>query len=77
VGLKTGIRRGLLAHGGAHFAQSLVQTKLIDEYRLIVHPVALGSGLRLFAELGAAVRLKLADTTIFKTGTIAKVFQPT
>ena len=47
-----------------------------DEYRLIVHPVALGSGLRLFAELAAALRLKLADTTIFKTGTIAKICRP-
>lgn len=34
----------ILAHGGARFAQSLIATGLIDEYRLVVHPVALGRG---------------------------------
>ena len=33
----------LLAHGGARFARSLVETGLIDEYRLIIHPVILGA----------------------------------
>jgi riboflavin biosynthesis pyrimidine reductase len=36
----------LLAEGGARFARSLVQTSLIDEYRLVVHPVVLGAGER-------------------------------
>ena len=36
----------LLAHGGARFARSLVGTGLIDEYRLVVHPVVLGAGER-------------------------------
>jgi dihydrofolate reductase len=39
----------LLAQGGARFARSLVQTGLIDEYRLVVHPVVLGAGERLFS----------------------------
>ena len=34
----------LLAHGGARFARSLVETGLIDEYRLVIHPVVLGGG---------------------------------
>src|SRR4029079_2411246 len=38
----------LLAHGGVRFARSLVETGLIDEYRLIIHPVVLGAGERLF-----------------------------
>ena len=33
----------LLAHGGARFARSLVETGLIDEYRLMIHPVVLGA----------------------------------
>ena len=36
----------LLAHGGARFARSLVETGLIDEYRLLIHPVVLGEGER-------------------------------
>src|SRR3954465_15546883 len=39
----------LLAHGGIRFARSLVETGLIDEYRLVVHPVVLGAGERLFS----------------------------
>jgi dihydrofolate reductase len=39
----------LLAQGGARFARSLVETGLIDEYRLVVHPVVLGTGERLFS----------------------------
>lgn len=35
--------------GGSKFAQQIVQADLIDEYRLAIHPVALGDGLRLFA----------------------------
>ena len=38
----------LLAHGGVRFARSLVETGLIDEYRLMIHPVVLGAGERLF-----------------------------
>ena len=38
----------LLAHGGVRFARSLVETGLIDEYRLVIHPVVLGAGERIF-----------------------------
>jgi hypothetical protein len=41
----------------------------------LVHPVALGSGLRLFPELAAPIRLKLVGATTFKTGTVAKDFR--
>lgn len=68
--------KDLLAHGGARFAQSLVQTGLIDEYRLIVHPVALGNGLRLFPELARPLRLKLVDTVTFSTGAQANIYRP-
>src|SRR4051794_8059063 len=41
----------ILAHGGAHFSQSLVAEGLVDEYRLRVHPVALGDGLPRFPRM--------------------------
>ena len=48
--LKQESGKAILAHGGAEFAQSLSRLGLIDEYRLIVHPVYLAGGLPLFKE---------------------------
>ena len=61
----------LLAHGGARFARSLVQTGLIDEYRLLIHPVVLGAGERLFP---APLTIEPVSTTAFSGGAVAHVF---
>ena len=61
----------LLAQGGARFARSLVQTGLIDEYRLVVHPVVLGAGERLFS---APHTIESTSTTAFRGGAVAHVF---
>ena len=61
----------LLAHGGARFARSLVDTGLIDEYRLVVHPVLLGAGERLFT---APLAIEPISTTAFSGGAVAHVF---
>jgi len=68
--------KDILAHGGAEFAQSLAAAGLIDEYRLVVHPVALGKGLSLFGKLGKPLDLELHSTTIFRSGTAALVYRP-
>ena len=61
----------LLAQGGARFARSLVETGLIDEYRLVVHPVVLGAGERLFT---APLTIEPMSTTVFNGGAVAHVF---
>ena len=61
----------LLAHGGVRFARSLVQTGLIDEYRLVVHPVVLGAGEPLFP---APLTIEPISTTVFSGGAVAHVF---
>jgi dihydrofolate reductase len=61
----------LLAQGGARFARSLVETGLIDEYRLVVHPVVLGDGERLFT---APLSIRPISTTAFSGGAVAHVF---
>jgi dihydrofolate reductase len=61
----------LLAHGGVRFARSLVETGLIDEYRLVIHPVVLGAGERLFL---APLTIEPVSTTVFSGGTVAHVF---
>jgi dihydrofolate reductase len=66
----------ILAHGGAGFAQSLIKEGLIDEYRLLVHPVILGKGLPLFSTAPTPFDLKLVSSTPFKSGAIANVYIP-
>ena len=61
----------LLALGGVRFARSLVRTGLIDEYRLVVHPVVLGEGERLFT---APLAIEPVTTTAFSRGAVAHVF---
>lgn len=57
----------ILAHGGARFAHALAELGLIDEYRLIVHPVVLSDGLRLFAK---PTDLTLVDSRAFPGGAL-------
>ncbi|MGI8803993.1 MAG: dihydrofolate reductase family protein [Solirubrobacteraceae bacterium] len=57
----------LLVQGGVRFARSLAATGLIDEYRLVVHPVVLGAGERLFA---APLTLEPMSTTAFSGGAV-------
>jgi dihydrofolate reductase len=61
----------LLAQGGARFARSLVESGLIDEYRLVVHPVVLGAGERLFT---APLTIEPISATAFSGGAVAHVF---
>lgn len=65
----------LVAHGGTSFAQNLVQTGLIDEFWLAIHPVALGRGFHLFSGLKSPLDLKLESSMSFEAGTIANVYR--
>lgn len=62
----------LLALGGARFGRSLVEAGLVDEYRLVVHPVVLGAGEQLFP---APLALDPVSTTAFGGGVVAHVFR--
>jgi len=66
----------LMAHGGATFVQALSRRDLIDEYRLVILPVALGAGLPLFKDLPAPLRLRLVDARTYPDGTVIHVYQP-
>jgi len=76
LGLKAQPGSFLLAHGGAGFARSLVASGLIDEYRLVFHPVVLGRGQPLFSGLHSPVDLRLISATPFDTGVVVAVYQP-
>ena len=68
--------KDMLAWGGAAFAQSLSRLGLVDEYRLILQPVALGQGLPLFKGLTAPLRLELVDAHTYDTGAALHVYRP-
>jgi dihydrofolate reductase len=66
----------MIAWGGAAFAQSLSKLGLVDEYRLILQPVALGDGLPLFDDLATPLRLELIDAQTYNTGAALHVYRP-
>ena len=65
--LKAEDGKPILLHGGASLARAVSDLGLIDEYRLLVHPVALGEGLPLF---GDRIRLKLKESRTFQGGIV-------
>jgi len=66
----------IIAWGGAGFAQSLSRTGLVDEYVLVIHPVAFGGGLPMFQDLRDALRLELLEARTFDTGTVLHIYEP-
>lgn len=68
--------KSINAIGGASFASSLIAAHLVDVFRLAVHPVALGRGLPIFAELENPIRFKLEDLKQFETGAVIKIMRP-
>jgi dihydrofolate reductase len=66
----------IMAHGGAAFVQALSRLGLVDEYRLVILPVALGNGLPLFKDLAKPLRVDLAEARSFPDGTVIHVYQP-
>ncbi len=57
--------------GGIHLASTLMNAGLIDEYWILVHPVVVGSGRRLFEGIKEKIKLKLTNTQKFKSGVLA------
>jgi dihydrofolate reductase len=61
--------------GSAGLASFLLQQGLIDEYRVILNPVFLGSGRPLFQDVKARLRLKLSRTKLFQSGVVVLYYQ--
>lgn len=63
----------IMAHGGAAFVQALSRQQLIDEYRLVIAPVAVGGGLPLLKDLPTPLRLGLVEANSYSDGTLTLV----
>ena len=75
--LKQAVERDILIDGGSDLVNALLRHDLIDEYRLLVHPVVVGQGKRLFHEGSPMQALKLVEARTFATGVMALTYQPT
>jgi dihydrofolate reductase len=74
--LKTGDGPELQVHGSGNLIQTLLRHGLIDEFRLWVFPLVLGSGKRLFADGTIPAGLKLLDSTVSTTGVVIGTYEP-
>lgn len=68
--------RNILVAGSGNLTHTLMQHDLIDEYRLMVFPIILGSGKRLFKDGSGKKVLRLADTITFKSGVVILSYKP-
>jgi dihydrofolate reductase len=64
----------IVVHGSAQLVQSLIENDLVDELRLMVFPVVLGTGRRLFGETTDKRRLHLSSSTVVGDGVAIQVY---
>ena len=62
--------------GSGVLVQTLIENDLIDDYRLFVHPLVLGTGKRLFRQTPRPLPLRLVDCTPTTTGVLLLSYQP-
>ena len=67
--------KDLVVMGSGELIQSLMRGKLVDEYVLLIHPLVLGSGRRLFTA-GDAFALRLVGTKTTTNGVVIATYQP-
>jgi dihydrofolate reductase len=66
--------KDILLFGSGKLVESLMRHDLVDEYRLIVYPIVLGEGQKLFVD-GLPAKLRLVKSEVFSSGAIALTYQ--
>jgi dihydrofolate reductase len=66
----------IVVHGSAQLVQTLVENDLVDEFRLMVYPLVLGSGKRLFGETSDKKPLRLVESKVVGDGVAILIYQP-
>jgi dihydrofolate reductase len=66
----------ILVFGSAELASTLMEHDLVDEYRLMVHPVVVGGGKRLFGDAGETRGMRLVDTKPLGSGVVVLTYEP-
>ena len=75
--LKAQPGRDLLLQGSGGLLRWLLERDLVDELHLLIYPVVLGAGLRLFPEQGQTHALKLLESTLTPSGVMIQTYRPT
>ncbi len=75
TGLKRQDGKDITVHGSATLTQTLMRHDLVDRYRLLVYPLVVGKGKRLFTE-GIPATLRLLESRSFGSGVVALVYEP-
>jgi dihydrofolate reductase len=68
--------KDMVVFAGAKLGNSLIRERLVDEYRLTIHPVALGEGLPLMHGLPEPQRFEMVSSTVYADGSIGQVLRP-
>lgn len=63
-------------HGSGNLIQTLLRHNLVDQYRLWIFPLVIGSGKRLFPDGTIPSGLKLVDSTVFTAGVVIGTYEP-
>jgi len=74
--LRQGPGEDIVVHGSGQLVQTLLEHDLVDELRLMVFPVVLGTGKRLFGDTSDKKRLRLADSKTVGDGIAILIYQP-
>jgi dihydrofolate reductase len=74
--LKREVDGEILVYGSTQLVQALIEHGLVDELRLMVHPVVVGAGRRLFGETSDDLPLRLVDSKQVGEGVIILTYEP-
>jgi dihydrofolate reductase len=74
--LKEGAGKDIQVMGSGELVQTLIGHNLVDEYRLMIHPLVLGTGKRLFRDETALRRFRLVDSKASGTGVLVLTYGP-
>jgi dihydrofolate reductase len=77
TGLKNGQGGSILVAGSATLVRTLLAHGLVDELRLMIFPVMIGGGLRIFPEQRDKIALELTDLVRYSSGVVLQVYRPT
>ena len=74
--LKPTLEKNLTILGSGELVRSLMEAELVDRFVLLLHPLVLGQGTRLFPEAGPSLDLRLVDSVTTTTGVVVGTYEP-